>query len=84
MLGLLVFENKLKEDAWSTIEKLKEAGIESRMITGDNIYIAIETAMRCGILSRSQQVAVIEGATLPNPLPTLQADITFPAKVFRF
>lgn len=40
-LGLLVFENKLKSDSKNTIELLKEGAIDSRMITGDNIYIAI-------------------------------------------
>lgn len=53
MLGLLVFENKLKPDAREIMEKLQIAEIHPRMITGDNIYIAIETAMRCGILERS-------------------------------
>ena len=52
ILGLLVFENKLKKDSASTISLLSEAAIESRMITGDNVYIAIETAIRCGILNR--------------------------------
>ncbi len=31
------------------------------MITGDNIYIAIETAIRCGILARNEEIIVIEG-----------------------
>jgi magnesium-transporting ATPase (P-type) len=31
------------------------------MITGDNVYIAIETAMRCGILERQDEVMVLEG-----------------------
>jgi len=31
------------------------------MITGDNVYIAIETAIRCGILSRDEEIVVIEG-----------------------
>jgi magnesium-transporting ATPase (P-type) len=31
------------------------------MITGDNIYIAIETAIRCGIISRKDEIMVLEG-----------------------
>jgi magnesium-transporting ATPase (P-type) len=31
------------------------------MITGDNIYIAIETSIRCGILARNQEIMVVEG-----------------------
>lgn len=60
-MGFLVFENKLKDDSAETIELLREGGIDSRMITGDNIYIAIETAMRCNILRRGEEVSVIEG-----------------------
>ena len=37
------------------------AEIESRVITGDNIYIAIETAIRCHILNRDEQIVVVEG-----------------------
>jgi magnesium-transporting ATPase (P-type) len=51
----------LKHDSASTIALLSEAGIESRMITGDNIYIAIETSIRCGILARNQEIMVVEG-----------------------
>lgn len=54
MLGFLVFENKLKGDAYDTIERLKLSGIESKIITGDNIYIAIETAVRCSIIGRAE------------------------------
>lgn len=59
MLGLIAFENKLKHDARETIHRLELAGIRSRMITGDNVYIAIETAVRCGILDRRDEVLVI-------------------------
>lgn len=59
MLGLISFENKLKHDARETIHRLDLAGIRSRMITGDNVYIAIETAVRCGILERRDEVVVL-------------------------
>ena len=55
-----MFDNKVKEEAAELIEKLKTANIESRIITGDNIYVAMETAMRCGILS-DEKVTVFEG-----------------------
>ena len=76
LIGLLVFENKLKEDAVATIEHLNHANISPRIITGDNIYIAIETAMRCGILTRNQDVFVLEGCKQPPELNGVyQADI---------
>ena len=39
------------------------------MITGDNVYIAIETAIRSGIIDRTQEVVVIEGRD-QNPMNT--------------
>ena len=41
LLGLVAFENKLKDDTEETINRLTNANIESKMITGDNIYIAV-------------------------------------------
>ena len=46
LMGIVTFDNSLKEDCVQTIQSLKEADIEAKIITGDNIYIAIETAMR--------------------------------------
>ena len=40
-LGLIAFENKLKSDTRETIDRLVESDIEPKMITGDNIYIAV-------------------------------------------
>jgi P-type E1-E2 ATPase len=49
----VAFENKLKSDTRSTIDKLTESDIESKMITGDNIFIAVETGFRAGILKEN-------------------------------
>ena len=32
------------------------------MITGDNIYIAVETARRCGIIGKHDKVVLLEGS----------------------
>jgi P-type E1-E2 ATPase len=50
MIGLVTFDNKLKDDTIQTITNLREAEIKTKIITGDNIYIAVETAIRSGIL----------------------------------
>jgi magnesium-transporting ATPase (P-type) len=50
---------------------LKLSGIESKIITGDNIYIAIETAVRCSIIGRAEELVVIEGKE------QLKADVGF-------
>ena len=62
ILGLVAFENKLKEDTYDTMKKLVNANIEPKMITGDNIYIAVETARRGGILKPHEKVVFLEGA----------------------
>ena len=61
MAGLMAFENSLKPDAAETIDLLRQANISSRVITGDNIFIAIETALRCGILQRGQDLTLLQG-----------------------
>lgn len=43
------------------MERLKQSNIDTKIITGDNIYIAIETAIRCGILSENRKILVLEG-----------------------
>lgn len=43
------------------MEKLYESNIEPKMITGDNIYIAIETAGRAGIIRKDEPVLLLEG-----------------------
>ena len=43
------------------MQKLKESNIDTKIITGDNIYIAVETALRSGILQEDQKVILLEG-----------------------
>lgn len=61
MLGVVAFENKLKDDTVETLRKLMDAHIEPKIITGDNIFIAVETALRTGILPHGSQVLLFEG-----------------------
>ena len=50
---MVAFENKLKHDTNATIKKLLKANIEPKMITGDNIFIAVETGSRAGLVDRN-------------------------------
>ena len=43
------------------MEHMIRANIEPKMITGDNIYIAVETARRAGILKSGDKVVLLEG-----------------------
>jgi len=58
-LGLVAFENKLKHDTRETIDRLVLAGIEPKIITGDNIFIAVETGVRAGVISAQDQVILL-------------------------
>ena len=61
LIGVLAFENKVKEEAKETMERLRQSNIETKIITGDNIYIAVETAIRSGILEEGSRVIILEG-----------------------
>jgi len=43
-LGFAFFENKVKESSILTLKLLKEANVECKMITGDNLMTACEVA----------------------------------------
>lgn len=58
-MGLVAFENKLKHDTRETIDRLVLAGIEPKIITGDNIFIAVETGVRAGVISAQDQVILL-------------------------
>lgn len=65
-LGLIIFENKLKEGTAPAIEVLKEANIITKMVTGDNPRTAISVARECGMVGQSAHVFMptfVQGGT---------------------
>lgn len=59
MLGLASFLNKLKDDTIDVVQRLRnEVGVSVKMITGDNIYTAVQTGFKSGIISK-QEIMVI-------------------------
>lgn len=54
--------NQLKDDAVSTIATLSEAGISTKIITGDNIFLGIQTAFTTGMISNDKKIIVVEGS----------------------
>ena len=48
-LGLLIMENKLKQETIGVIENLNQCQIRTIMATGDNVLTAISVARQCGI-----------------------------------
>ncbi|XP_049631986.1 probable cation-transporting ATPase 13A4 [Suncus etruscus] len=59
-LGLLILENRLKEETKPVLEELISAQIRTVMITGDNLQTAITVAKKSGMVSESQKVILIE------------------------
>lgn len=57
-LGLLFFENKLKETTAAAIAELHEADIPTKMCTGDAVNTAIAVAREAGIIPVGQPVFV--------------------------
>ncbi|EPQ27111.1 uncharacterized protein PFL1_05393 [Pseudozyma flocculosa PF-1] len=55
-LGLIIFENKLKEGSAPAIETLRLANITTKMVTGDNPRTAISVARECGMVGQSAHV----------------------------
>lgn len=61
MLGVVTFSNALKDDTLHTISTLQRCGINTRMITGDNVFVAVEVAFQSGILDQQEPVLVLSG-----------------------
>ncbi|XP_036059100.1 probable cation-transporting ATPase 13A4 isoform X3 [Onychomys torridus] len=59
-LGLLILENRLKEETKPVLEELISARIRTVMITGDNLQTAITVARKSGMVSEGQKVILVE------------------------
>ena len=49
IIGVIAMSDKIKEDAMETVEKLKAIGVDSYLLTGDNLKSAELTASKIGI-----------------------------------
>ena len=58
--GFLIFENKLKDDTKEVIEKLKNADINIKVLSGDNVLTTIQTARNAGIISPILETILID------------------------
>ena len=54
---------------------MKEANIVPKVITGDNIYIAIETGIRSGILNENEPIVLLRGKNQKQPKDTFKGNI---------
>lgn len=53
-LGLVFFKNELKPCSKSAIESLRQGGINSVMVTGDNVWNGLHVAKKCGIVQNGE------------------------------
>ncbi|CAD8189038.1 unnamed protein product [Paramecium pentaurelia] len=65
-LGITGVEDKLQEEVCSTLENVRNAGINVWMLTGDKIETAICIAISSGIKSPTQQIFLIKETSDPE------------------
>ncbi|XP_074447046.1 putative cation-transporting ATPase 13A5 isoform X2 [Larus michahellis] len=59
-LGLLVMENRLKQETKPVLQELAAARIRSVMVTGDNLQTAVTVARNAGMIHTGSKVILIE------------------------
>ncbi|XP_034988881.2 polyamine-transporting ATPase 13A3 isoform X5 [Zootoca vivipara] len=59
-LGLIVMQNKLKQETPAVLEVLHKANIRTVMVTGDNMLTAISVARDCGMILPQEKVIIAE------------------------
>ena len=59
ILGVVTFINQLKSDAIQTINALAEAEINTKIITGDNIFLGVQTAFMTGMIPNDKKVIIV-------------------------
>uniref|UniRef100_UPI00358EB84B polyamine-transporting ATPase 13A2-like isoform X2 n=1 Tax=Myxine glutinosa TaxID=7769 RepID=UPI00358EB84B len=62
LLGLLVFQNPLKETTSVVIAQLKASGTRTIMITGDNLHTAVSVGKLCEIIPAGEPVIVVDAS----------------------
>lgn len=68
LLGLVGLKDPCRPGVRRAVEVCRDAGVNVKMITGDNIFTAKAIAMECGILKPDEDFnnAVVEGVTFRN------------------
>jgi magnesium-transporting ATPase (P-type) len=57
--GLVTFTNRPKAEAYKLIQTLQEADLKVKMITGDNIFVAVQTALALGFASQQRSILIL-------------------------
>ena len=60
LLGLIVFENRIKSETKPVIEKLHRAKVRTIMVTGDHIQTALSVAKECQMIDAGSNVVMVK------------------------
>ncbi|XP_075412341.1 polyamine-transporting ATPase 13A3 isoform X2 [Tenrec ecaudatus] len=60
-MGLIIMQNKLKQETPAVLEDLRKANIRTVMVTGDNMLTAVSVARDCGMILPQDKVIIAEG-----------------------
>ncbi|XP_054482995.1 polyamine-transporting ATPase 13A3-like isoform X2 [Anoplopoma fimbria] len=61
-LGLIIMQNKIKEETAGVLRELRQANIRTLMVTGDNMLTAISVALDCGMIRAHEKVIIADAA----------------------
>nr|XP_057929208.1 polyamine-transporting ATPase 13A3-like [Doryrhamphus excisus] len=73
-LGLIIMQNKIKEQTAGVLLELRQANIRTLMATGDNILTAISVARDCGMVQAHEKVIIADAVP---PIDENPASITW-------
>ncbi|XP_028284295.1 probable cation-transporting ATPase 13A3 isoform X2 [Parambassis ranga] len=59
-LGLIIMQNKIKQETAGVLRELREANIRTLMVTGDNMLTAISVARDCGMVRPYEKVIIAD------------------------
>ncbi|XP_058151540.1 polyamine-transporting ATPase 13A3 isoform X3 [Dasypus novemcinctus] len=59
-MGLIIMQNKLKQETPAVLEDLHKANIRTVMVTGDNMLTALSVARDCGMILPQDKVIIAE------------------------
>nr|XP_045005281.1 polyamine-transporting ATPase 13A3 isoform X2 [Jaculus jaculus] len=59
-MGLIIMQNKLKQETPAVLEDLHKANIRTVMVTGDNMLTAVSVARDCGMILPHDKVIIAE------------------------
>eukprot|EP00106_Octopus_bimaculoides_P016200 XP_014783642.1 PREDICTED: probable cation-transporting ATPase 13A3 [Octopus bimaculoides] len=71
-VGLIVFENRLKDETAPTIEVLNSAEIKTVMVTGDNMLTSLCVARKCNMVDCNDQIILVQAFKTADDTPTLE------------